>query len=171
MVFRLSFLAAILIHMTAAHADAPEPIVRVLCAPELNLFEVDTFISYDITTQQLPADGFFTLAQFVASGGEKCRLDVGPIEVRAENYHPPFPTGQCGGVEDAVFTVWFKDTEIDRLEHSHDECSISYEHHLRADHWSYTRCQFELTAADQALIEKTITVPAKCKSVPLIKPR
>ena len=137
---RLSILTAVVVAIAisslgaarTARADMTDNLVRILCAPDISFFQLETLAFWNIDVDGLkPAHGIMTLSQ-LEEAPPKCTL--GSRTLRIVVYRKPVGGGECGGIEWARLALWLDDEEIDVIENSHmtGHCTseLPYGHHL-----------------------------------------
>src|SRR5579862_2609682 len=172
--FVVPVLAVLATSQSVARADEPVSMIRIVCIPQISLFELETFGLDNIKkmpkAEEISAN-VYRLEDFVASAPFSCQINAGQLEVSIVNYHSPAPRGECGGMEWADLSIKLNGNEIDRIENTNGGCAGNnfkfYGHQVRATQYHLTHCRsdfddFELTnlGAGSAAVE------TDCKKIP-----
>lgn len=158
--------------MQTARADTTANLVRILCAPDISFYQLETLAFWNIEAERLePAHGIITLSQ-LEEAPPRCKL--GSATLRIVVYHKPSGNGECGAIEWARLAFWLDDWEIDVIENSHmtgSHCTsdLPYRHHLVSITQNrYMRCSSDFEQYENTLRrDGEVGVGTSCKTIQL----
>lgn len=155
-----------------ARADMTANLVRILCAPDISFFQLETLAFWNIEVERLkPAHGIMTLSQ-LEEAPPRCKL--GSTTLRIVVYRKPSGNGECGAIEWARLAFWLDGEEIDVIENSHmtgSHCTsdLPYRHHLVSITQNrYMRCSNDFEEYEDTFRQDgEVGVGTSCKTIHL----
>jgi hypothetical protein len=142
---RLSAILLLACVARPAFADRGYFLVSVHCSPEIGLFELETFLLYDLDKVPDPSKGVYLLRDFAQQATISCPVGTSSLQVVVTKYRPTRDRGECFASDDAALSIQLNGNEIDTVKSTHGGCAWDdfklHYHHIRAAPAFYTHCR------------------------------
>jgi hypothetical protein len=172
---KISVMIAILLALAGfsrpAQADYAVELIRVVCVPEISLFELETFDLEDISTSFRHSQGVYTLREFVAKP-PSCQLKVGKIDIEVASFSGSKndDVSICSQVEWASLNIRLNGETVDQIKQTHGGCGMmpSPRHQIRATAFDLTHCETDFDEPDQTIPgRESRKLGTTCKTISL----